>query len=237
MTWTTHRNCSKFGGPGEDGGTLALSSKVLGHKLTAKQANAQGILYFAACPAWVNGGKLRRNPDGTQVFPNIHTPPSLANLQPGAKVTFRYKGRTAVGVFLDVGPASWTNRYLDLGYPLARALGFSGTGDVDWMIGIPSPPKPEEHHWGWFIAPDGPKAWAMTAAAWLNGCKPASGQMPGGKVAWATQGRFSAIVRLGKLHAALYPPKTGIKWRTRLAEGSHETLVQFVGRVKAGRVG
>jgi hypothetical protein len=135
VTWTLHKNCSEFGGPTEDTQPLALAQKVYGRDLTCSDANDRGIFYFAACPSWVNGGKRLTGSHG-QVFPNTHTPPALADLQPGAKVRFRYKGIEKVGVFLDIGPADWTGRYLDLGYPLARALGFDGTGDVEWTLEV-----------------------------------------------------------------------------------------------------
>jgi len=143
-TWKTHPNCSEFGSPSEDSQQLALASKVFGRTMNCNQANSQGVYYFATCPDWVNGGKRLMNSNGTQVFPNAYMPAELKNLQPGAKIRFRYKGREAVGTFLDVGPASWTKRYLDLGYPLARYLKFPGTGTVEWTLELTDSPMVKE---------------------------------------------------------------------------------------------
>ncbi len=140
-TWTKHPNCSEFGSPSEDSQNLALASKVYGHAMTCKQANAKGIYYFATCPDWVNGGKKLMNSNGTQVFPNVQMPAALKQLPAGAKVRFRYGGKEAIGIFLDVGPASWTKRYLDLGYPLARYFNFPGTGTVEWTLELTDSPS------------------------------------------------------------------------------------------------
>ncbi len=49
------------------------------------------------------------------------------------RVQFAYRGRTCGGVVLDRGPFV-AGRSFDLGYRVARALGFGGVGTIRWRV-------------------------------------------------------------------------------------------------------
>jgi len=51
----------------------------------------------------------------------------------GTRVPVRYRGRMCGGTVLDRGPFV-AGRTWDLGYRVARALGFSGVGRVEWRV-------------------------------------------------------------------------------------------------------
>lgn len=133
MEWHSHPNCSEFGGPSEDEQGLAGSKKATGAVLTAAQANAKGILYFACCA---------ESPTA-KGSSNALLPAELKGLKYGDKLRFRYKGKEAVGIYMDFGPNISTGRYLDLGYPLARLLKFPGRDTVEWALEVEGTPTEE----------------------------------------------------------------------------------------------
>lgn len=118
-----------FGGPSDTG--VYNSTMSFGGTKTCKDYDDANVFYYALNPEHYK--------DPSFESPNPNTPKKMLDavksgkLKHKGKLIFRYKDKTAVGVWLDVGPGAKGNgRYIDLGQPLADYLGVSGMATIEW---------------------------------------------------------------------------------------------------------
>lgn len=121
-------------------GILEAEKSKLIQQLSSQRSTDTSALKTASTGAWQTARVSWYGPNfygNTMAGGGTLTPDSMVvahrSMDFGTKIEFRYNGRTCVAVVQDRGPFI-AGRVFDLGPGTAKALGFSGVGNVEWRV-------------------------------------------------------------------------------------------------------